>query len=192
MSQHLEIEFKTLVTEDDFARLLTHFQITKEQFFTQTNYYYDSRDFKLKEQRMGLRIRVLSDRTELTLKVPATDGLLEINDDHSLEAAQQFITTASLPTSGLVYDKLRQLAIKPSDLHIIGSLKTTRAERTIPQGLLALDESWYNNHHDFELELEVADAATGKKAFQKLMADLAIPVTKAPNKIQRMMQTVDY
>lgn len=68
-------------------------------------------------------------------------------------------------------------------------IKTARAEKQIPQGLLALDESWYNQQHDFELELEVTEAESGKQAFQTLMADLNIPITLAPNKIQRMMRT---
>ncbi|MGC3053993.1 adenylate cyclase, partial [Enterococcus faecalis] len=48
---------------------------------------------------------------------------------------------------------------------------------------------WYNQQHDFELELEVTEAETRKQAFQTLMADLYIPITLAPNKIQRMMRT---
>lgn len=49
---------------------------------------------------MGLRIRVLADRGELTLKVPAPEGLLEINDPLSLETANHFIKRNHLPTEG--------------------------------------------------------------------------------------------
>ena len=83
MSEHLEIEFKTLVSPQDFKRLIDHFAI-QNGLFTQTNHYFDTDDFQLKAQRMGLRIRVLADRGELTLKVPAPEGLLEINDPYRL------------------------------------------------------------------------------------------------------------
>ena len=181
MSEHLEIEFKTLVSPQDFKRLIDHFAIQKTDFFTQTNHYFDTDDFQLKAQRMGLRIRVLADRGELTLKVPAPEGLLEINN--------HFIKRNHLPTEGAVAKKLQELGIEIASIHLIGSLKTARAEKQIPQGLLALDESWYNQQHDFELELEVTEAESGKQAFQTLMADLNIPITLAPNKIQRMMRT---
>lgn len=189
MSEHLEIEFKTLVSPQDFKRLIDHFAIQKTDFFTQTNHYFDTDDFQLKAQRMGLRIRVLADRGELTLKVPAPEGLLEINDPLSLETANHFIKRNHLPTEGAVAKKLQELGIEIASIHLIGSLKTARAEKQIPQGLLALDGSWYNQQHDFELELEVTEAESGKQAFQTLMADLNIPITLAPNKIQRMMRT---
>ena len=63
--------------------------------------------------------------------------------------------------------KLQELGIEIASIHLIGSLK----------------------QHDFELELEVTEAESGKQAFQTLMADLNIPITLAPNKIQRMMRT---
>lgn len=45
MSEHLEIEFKTLVSPQDFKRLIDHFAIQKTDFFTQTNHYFDTDDF---------------------------------------------------------------------------------------------------------------------------------------------------
>jgi uncharacterized protein YjbK len=51
--------------------------------------------------RMGLRIRVLADRGELTLKVPAPEGLLEINDPLSLVFNEpiKWIEAISIPNS---------------------------------------------------------------------------------------------
>ncbi|MGK0550840.1 CYTH domain-containing protein [Enterococcus faecalis] len=190
MSEHLEIEFKTLVVQKDFERLTQFFALTEDHFFYQKNYYYDSSDFLLKKQNMGLRIRTFSNHAEVTLKIPAPEGLLEINDSLSLDAAQRWLDTDTAPTSGPVYEKLIQIEVDPNRLHVFGSLTTRRAEITIPSGILALDENWYNHHHDYELELEVTDAVTGKAAFDMLMERLTIPVIPAPNKIQRMFQTL--
>lgn len=187
MSENLEIEFKSLVTEKDFSHLLNHFEITEEDRFTQTNYYFDSKDLLLKQKQMGLRIRILPLSAELTLKIPANEGLLEISESLPLNIAVDLIELNQLPNHGIVYEKLISLGFSVRDLTIIGSLKTKRAEKKIPEGLLALDESWFGNQHDFEIELEVSDAREGKKAFMSLLKKLTIKEKIAPNKIQRMM-----
>jgi len=187
VSENLEIEFKTLLSIEEFSRVIDYFQFKEEQFFTQINYYFDSADFQLRKRRLGLRVRVLSDNAEITLKIPEKVGLLEINDTLSVDEAKAIVESAILPTIGNVYNKLNQLGIDQSDLRLIGSLTTKRAEIKLPQGLLALDESWYNEQHDFELELEVNDATNGKKDFLSLLDTLTIKESPSPNKIQRMM-----
>ncbi|MTD41587.1 CYTH domain-containing protein [Erwinia sp. CPCC 100877] len=187
MSENLEIEFKTLLTETEFSQTVNYFHLKETDFFTQNNYYFDSADFQLKERRFGLRVRTLANNAEITLKIPDTDGLLEINDSLSVETAQHIVATQTLLDYGNVYDKLTSLGINKDNLRLIGSLTTKRAEKKLPQGLLALDESWYNQKHDFELELEVADAAVGRKDFLSLLNTLNIKESPAPNKIQRMM-----
>ncbi|MGM0219982.1 CYTH domain-containing protein [Enterococcus sp. AZ126] len=187
MSEHLEIEFKTLLSIEEFSRTVDYFQLKPDQFFTQTNYYFDSADFQLKKRHIGLRVRVLSKNAEITLKIPEKVGLLEINDALSIEKAQHIVETATFPDSGNVFNKLAILGINKDDLRLIGSLTTKRAEIKLPQGLLALDESWYNEQHDFELELEVDDASNGKNDFIVLLDTLNIKESPSPNKIQRMI-----
>lgn len=187
MSENLEIEFKTLLSIEEFLHAVDYFQLKEKQFFTQTNYYFDTADFQLKKRHIGLRVRILSYNAEITLKIPEKVGLLEINDVLSTKEARQIVESTSLPDSGNVYNKLTSLGIDILDLRLIGSLKTKRAEIKLPQGLLALDESWYNEQHDFELELEVDDADNGKKDFTDLLNTLNIKESPSPNKIQRMM-----
>ncbi|MGX7243513.1 CYTH domain-containing protein [Enterococcus quebecensis] len=187
MSENLEIEFKTLLSIEEFKHTINYFQLKEDQFFTQINYYFDSVDFQLKKRRIGLRVRTLSNNAEITLKIPEKVGLLEINDTISIEEAQRIVESAILPDSGNVFSKLTTLGINKNDLRLIGSLTTKRAEIKLPQGLLALDESWYNEQHDFELELEVEDVKKGKESFLFLLDTLNIKETPSPNKIQRMM-----
>lgn len=63
---HLEIEYKTLLTKDEFNRLNNQFSHVAP--VTQTNYYFDSENFDMKANRMSLRIRTLPNRAEITLK----------------------------------------------------------------------------------------------------------------------------
>ncbi|MEI5995158.1 CYTH domain-containing protein [Candidatus Enterococcus mansonii] len=187
MSENLEIEFKTLLSKKEFSHTVDYFQLNENHFFTQVNHYFDSDDFQLKKRKIGLRVRILPNNAEITLKIPEKVGLLEINDALSFEEAQTIVQSATFPDHGNVYKKLLTLGINKDDLRLIGSLTTKRAEKKLPQGLLALDESWYNEQHDFELELEVDDAAVGRKNFLSLLNTLNLKECPSPNKIQRMM-----
>lgn len=176
-----------MVNSADFARLIHYFGVKPEDFFIQENIYFDSADGILKKHQFGLRVRLFDNSAELTLKVPQPEGLLEVTDDLTRSQAEQILTADSLPPHSYVSEYLKKCAIKPSCLHQIGSLKTRRAQKQIPQGLLALDESWYGQSHDFEIELEVSDAAKGKLAFDQMLRDLGVPLVPAANKILRMM-----
>lgn len=191
MSEQIEIEFKTLLSEREFSEVMTHFKIDSTQFFTQINYYFDTKDFQLKNRQMGLRIRTFTSKAEMTLKIPHDTGLLEITDVLTLDDAKNMIDYSIFPKKSHVLVKLINLGITVQQLHLIGDLKTNRAEIDLPEGLLALDENWYNKHHDFELELEVADAFTGKQAFSALLNILNIKENFAGNKIQRMMKSLE-
>ena len=67
-------------------------------------------------------------------------------------------------------------------------LTTRRAEFSVTEGLLALDESWYGQSHDYELELEVSEASSGKRAFLSLLDRLHISYRPAKNKIIRALE----
>ena len=58
MKPHLEIEYKTLLTKEEYQALDTHFKF--ERIVQQTNVYYDSNN-DLYNQHMMCRIRILPD-----------------------------------------------------------------------------------------------------------------------------------
>ncbi|HES5871282.1 TPA: CYTH domain-containing protein, partial [Streptococcus pyogenes] len=61
---NLEIEYKTLLTKNEYNRLL--FQMKHVTPVTQTNYYIDTKAFDLKANKMSLRIRTFANSAELT------------------------------------------------------------------------------------------------------------------------------
>jgi uncharacterized protein YjbK len=135
---------------------------------------------------MGLRIRYFSDTAEATLKIPQTVGLLEVTDRLSLDEVEQAINKDQFtPQATEILGQLRTFNISLSDLHLIGKLITKRAEFTIPEGKLALDESWYSDYHDFELELEVPDYNFNEGDFKQLLNKFELPYRKTKNKIAR-------
>ena len=57
MATNNEIEFKQILTKDLYDKIFnTYFK--NEKPFSQTNYYIDTKGFKLRDHRSALRIRV--------------------------------------------------------------------------------------------------------------------------------------
>lgn len=186
MSKSLEIEYKSMLTADEYKRLLHLYQIEENQFVQQTNIYFDTPDFLLKKQGMGLRIRRFETKAEATLKVPQSIGLLEITDALTLEEVNPKVRSARfVPEAKEVLAHLSALHISIEDLQLIAQLTTKRAEFMIPEGKLALDESWYSRQHDFELELEVPDGSFSEVDFKDFLQHFDLPFRKTQNKIAR-------
>lgn len=187
MSQNIEIEFKNMLTKEEYERLLLEFSIDKQQIFTQENHYFDTPNFSLKKQESALRIREKQGSYEMTLKQPAKVGLLETNQTLNKEEASQAIQTGKLP-AGIIQHRLEKNDIPFSCIEYFGSLVTKRVEITYKKGLLVLDYSSYLNQEDYEVEYEVDHYHEGHKTFQELLLNFQIPVRRTENKICRFYQ----
>ncbi|MCI0764694.1 CYTH domain-containing protein [Bacillus sp. TL12] len=182
MTQEIEIEFKNMVTQEEFQTLCDAFSI--HSFAKQVNHYFETPHFSLKEAGSALRIRHKGGAYTLTLKQPAEVGLLETHQSVTEEEAQQMMKTNEL-IAGPVLDQLHKLQIPVSTLAYMGSLTTERAETTFEGGTLVFDHSFYYNHDDYELEYEVQDEEAGKAHFLNLLNKYHIPVRHTKNKVQR-------
>ncbi|WHY78994.1 CYTH domain-containing protein [Neobacillus sp. WH10] len=184
MSQNIEIEFKNMLTKKEYERFLVEFSIDKKQIFSQENHYFDTPDFALKSIGVALRIRKKGGAYEMTLKQPATVGLLETNQILCAEEASSAFKVERLP-DGLVQQLIEEIGIPFSKLKYFGSLRTNRVEIKYKNGLLVLDHSSYLTIEDYELELEVDNYQEGLKTFKELLSKFMIPERKTENKIRR-------
>ena len=189
MTEQIEIEYKTLLTRAQFAAIKATYAPEKNAF-VQENYYFDTPDFRLKQLQCGLRIRTFKDGAECTLKTPLEEGLLETTDQLTLKQAQTLLQTKTILPHGSVAQKLVHLGIQPDQVRLLADLKTARIQIDLPIGELALDESWYGNNHDYELELEVSEASKGKQDFLDLLAEFDIHYQPAKNKIVRAFEAI--
>ena len=187
MDQHIEIEYKNLLTKQDFERLQQFFKIESNQFFTQQNHYFDTKDFDLKSQASALRIREKNETFELTLKQPAAEGKLESNQMITKQEASAFLKDGQFP-AGAVQVIIKQAGLNPLQFTCFGTLRTDRAEISYRGGLIVLDHSYYGGKEDYELEYEVEDAQAGQKIFMELLETLNIPLQKTENKVKRFYQ----
>ncbi|WP_071130788.1 CYTH domain-containing protein [Enterococcus timonensis] len=184
--ESLEIEFKTLLTKQNYEKLQQDLQLPAQEAVWQKNYYFDTYKTHLKHRHCSLRLREFTNSGELTLKVPQSSGKLEITDLLTSEQVAQ-IASGKFLKQGAVADKLAEFRIHPAKLSVFGQLETWRNELLLPIGLLALDRSVYYGFTDYELELEVENEAQGAKDFAEFLKKYQIPDTKAKSKIQRML-----
>ena len=178
--KHLEIEMKTLLSEEEYNRLQAQFlEVTP---VTQKNYYLDTPDFYLRQHKIAMRIRTFENSAELTIKIPQAVGNMEYNQAISLEECK-------LP-QGMILDELLSRGISPSDWTVLGCLTTIRYEKETPIGLMALDQSHYFDIVDYELELEVEDGKQGSLDFQEFLQVNEIHYKKAPSKLVRFIENM--
>ncbi|MGJ7919600.1 CYTH domain-containing protein [Neobacillus sp. LXY-4] len=184
MSQQIEIEFKNLLTKEEYDCLKEFFKIDDEQIKKQINHYFDTPIFNLKEVHSALRIREKGNQWEMTLKQPAEVGLLETNQLLTLNEKDAMLNHGTIP-NGPVKTLLASAGIPYQDIEYFGSLTTYRIEFEYEGGLLVLDHSFYLNLEDYEIEYEVSDPDSGQQLFHKLLNSLQIPTRKTENKVQR-------
>lgn len=189
MVKELEIEFRNLLTKEEYDTLIGSFRVKEEDFFEQTNYYSDTANFGLKERHSALRIRQLDTQYQLTLKTPEARGLMETTQILGEDQASAIISGANIPV-GPVRDTLKELGINHEDLQIFGSLKTIRAEKDYKKGLLVFDKNFYGSRSDFDLDYEVSDYDKGKEVFDKLLKEYQITNQPAENKVARFYHHV--
>ncbi len=60
MSQEVEIEFKSMLTQHEYEQLLMHYELT-DHVRRQANDYFDTPNFDLKRNGAALRIRQKGD-----------------------------------------------------------------------------------------------------------------------------------
>lgn len=188
VSQNIEIEFKNMLSREEFLLLKRHFNISEDQFRKQVNHYFDTAAFTLKDHGSALRIREKENKFELTLKQPAQTGLLETNQQLSAKEAESALSTGKIP-DGEVKNAVLKMLVNTDSLQYFGSLTTVRAELEYNTGLLVLDHSYYLNKEDFELEYEVTDEKEGYEIYSSLLQQLNIPVRPTDNKIKRFYAT---
>lgn len=183
MGQELEIEFKNLLTIDEY-KLIKQYYFKQSEPFKQTNYYIDTPNHEIISNKMALRIREKNNDYELTLKVPQEVGLLEYNEViDSLPEQNRPIDIQILPEN--ITKILTEHNIPLSELRLLGDLTTYRLEKKMKSGLLVLDHSIYLGIEDYELEFEVTDFTQGEIAFNDILGTLNISREVPDNKVKR-------
>ncbi|MCI2773483.1 CYTH domain-containing protein [Staphylococcus petrasii] len=186
MATNNEIEFKQLLDSQTYDKFRAAFFENAEPFM-QTNYYIDTPDFKLRDHKSALRIRVKNGTYEMTLKVPAEVGLTEYN--HMVDIIPSIdlaISKSELPND--IKTILDDYGVEEHELSILGALTTYRMETHYQDELLVLDKSEYFDKTDYELEFEVHDYESGLEKFNALLSKFDLKHQIPKNKVQRFFE----
>ncbi|SIS47850.1 CYTH domain-containing protein [Salimicrobium flavidum] len=187
MSQEIEIEFKNLLTENEYKRMLEELPFDKTQFAEQTNYYFETKDLRLKQYGAALRIRHKGGKWTMTLKEPHPEGLLETHDTIDEHEADLWIQNKGNAQPNIT-KQLDAMGIERSNLRFLGSLATRRREIDYHDTTVTLDFSRYFQKEDYELEIECTSKHQGQAVFDELLHEFSIPRRETKNKIQRFYE----
>ena len=191
MTQEIEIEFKNILTKEQYDYLLKTFNIQDDMIVRQVNHYFDTDNFHLKALSSGLRIRETKERIVCTLKEKVANHThLETTEEITPIQAEQIVTGKEF-SAKLVEEKLKNHQVPIQQLKLIGSLTTDRAEISYKGGTLVFDHSFYLQCDDYEVEYESEDESIGKTIFYDLLAEHNIPIKSADKKIARFMNALN-
>lgn len=168
--REIEIEFKNLLTKDQYASLFKKYDLKNSEEIINKNFYYDDADESFKKIRAALRIRYTNKKTEMTLKVKGETQNVEINVPLDERYTKEPTVLPILPNE--IIAELEQMNVKIKTPMLIQKIETLRHEVTLEEGLLVLDKTTFiNDIVDYELEFETKDYETGLVAFEKLLED---------------------
>lgn len=198
MSKNIEIESKTLITQDTYKKMRAAF--TSKSDYNQQNFYFDTPNLDLANNESSVRIRVYVERAEQTLKTKDTDPkqdtyheVVEINDLLSLAQAEQMVQAAQAGEHFTFGGDVGKYLNDHFDKEIVNTLelrtwsKTRRILATGPDNCeLTLDMTEYEDGFtDFELEIENDDPKLIKKFSLNLKNNLTLSqLKKIPIKIR--------
>ena len=174
MTQEIEIEFKNLLTKQQYEQLLQEFHISQNAIHRQTNHYFDTPNQAIRKLQSGLRIRQIGNYYECTLKEKnAEHAHLETTDKITAIEAQQMLDGKGFYAQE-VAKRLALHHIPLEQLHVFGSLTTDRVEIPYKEGLLVFDHSFYLQCDDYEVEYEAKDAIKGNIIFDSFYNNMVL------------------
>ena len=172
------VEFRTLLSEEEYNRLMERFKGNRMDL--QTNHYFDTKRFSLKAHDASLRVKEREDFI-LVLKKKKGYNLHEFQLPITKETFEEIRKTGTVP-EGEIYNELLPL-IGSQKLFNFLSLSTLRLFFAYKNGILYIDKSQYLGQTDYEFIYETS--SRNLKEFVKLIGEFELKYKKTEKKIRR-------
>lgn len=186
-----EIEFKNMLTQNEYTKLLTHFAVAAEDIITLRNDYFDTPALAIKDLHSALRIRQTTHYIECTLKQATSKHTsTEINVPLTATQANQLRNDLTLLPKAIA-TPLQTKGVILASIACFGTLETHRVELPYKGGLLVFDHTFYLQQEDYEVEYEAEDEQLGQKIFADFLQQHQLPVRPATKKIARFSAALD-
>lgn len=167
---NMEYEARVMVDEILFNKIKNFYisNYANYRSISNHNFYYDTKELFLTKNHIVLRIRDINNKTyELTLKVKGHKGDIEINHPLSLDEVNKLKNNFKVENKAILKE-LEKYDFDLSQLELIVDLKTNRIEIDFPDYLLVIDENFYRNKVDYNLEVE----SSSKEKAEKYLLDI--------------------
>ncbi len=177
----LELEQKALITKQEHDYLLNKYEITSTK--VQTNIYFETDDDYFKTLSSALRVRVIGDTLQLTLKIKAAQtGHTEYNYDFTKLELEEMMTTHKLPK------QLHSIVDKNILLTKHAIITTERKTFNYMDHIVELDKSDFGSTVDYEIEVESTDLHLAKNTMNSLLIENNIEFKEGCSKIKRYFE----
>lgn len=180
MNTNLEIEYKTLLTEDQFNHISLDYKAVPA--IKQINFYYQYADVS---KPIAARIRQINETFELTFKIKQTKGRLEVNFE-------------VYGNDSSVFDRndVRSFLIENDYIqafNYLGELTSYRRLIKEEHGDLCIDENHYLDKVDYELEYEVThDEELAYVRYLEFVEKYHLSNEKAKTKYHRFLLCLNH
>jgi uncharacterized protein YjbK len=180
MNTNLEIEYKTLLTEEQFNHISLDF--IEVPAIKQINFYYQYTDVN---KPIAARIRQINQTFELTFKIKQTKGRLEVNFE--VYGNDSNVFDREDIRSFLIENDYTQAFIS------LGELTSYRRLIKEDHGDLCIDENHYLGKIDYELEYEVThDEKLAYARYLELVEKYHLSNEKAKTKYHRFLLCLNH
>lgn len=181
MNKNIEKEYKILVTQEQFTKLLEDYP--NAVFQKQVNTYYDTKAFTIQKAYGAMRIREVNKRFLFTLKQHTHEGLME----HELYVKENNV---SVFQNEEIKALLASLDIHDSIIPIT-TLTTYRAMIDTGVAELCFDYNEYGSIKDYEIEYEYKKPHDGRTIFNQILSKVNLYYEKnCTSKIQRALDQI--
>ncbi len=179
MKTNLEIEFKTFITKDKYIELLKEFDL-ENNIFSQTNHYFDTPDFNLKNNKIVLRIRQKGEVYKLTSKCHSEKGAYETHLLLTPEEAKDMLINGFDASIINLNGKVNKIC----------ELTTERVSTHYKNGIVFFDKSTYYGNTDYEIEYEVDSFEQGEEDFKSFLNEYNIEFVPSIRKSHRAFSNI--
>ncbi len=162
----IEIEKKSLISKELYDQLKSLFDA---ESFSQVNYYFDDDNHTLKTNNIALRVREKKDVIKFTIKdkraQSSVNHCIEVSDLIYKEDLNEIINNGVI-NSTLINGYLSDVGF--SKLKLIAKFTTHRIVKRFDDYKIFLDHTIFNNHEDYELEVEASNITKCSEVFAEL------------------------
>lgn len=173
MKAHIELEYKVMINEDIYNKMLIHYDLNP---IKQVNYYYSAN-----KPYHAMRIREKEGKFIFTLKVRENN----YHKEYEFEVKENNINDDKIQTL------LKEFNI--DNIEYIGSMTTYRAIKDYKYGELCIDKSEYLGQTDYEIEYELKDANIDDfRTFERILKENNLEYVPSKNsKFKRFLMALN-